>query len=112
MTVANPVVKYRTLTANEIRIFQRDGYLILNDVMPQVEIDALNDEMEIRYQERLKIPEIAAHGSSFRRGHMNPTTFVSGIKMKHTGIFIRILNVECRSGYHYRMRPEKTAVCG
>lgn len=50
-----------TLTDAEIDTFQQDGYLVLHDVLPISELAALNDELEERYQERLKDPEIASN---------------------------------------------------
>ena len=49
----------RRLTENELLTFQHQGYLILHHILPLVELQDLNDELEIRYQERLKNPEIA-----------------------------------------------------
>ena len=47
------------LTENELLTFQHQGYLILPHILPLAELQELNDELEIRYQERLKNPEIA-----------------------------------------------------
>ena len=49
----------RRLTENELSTFWRQGYLILHHVLPLAELQDLNNELEIRYQRRLKDPEIA-----------------------------------------------------
>ena len=49
----------RRLTENELSTFRRQGYLILHHVLPLAELQDLNNELEIRYQRRLKDPEIA-----------------------------------------------------
>ena len=61
MTISTHQRFVRTLTDDEKYAFRDDGFLILHNVLPLAELEALNDEMEARYQERLKDPEIAAH---------------------------------------------------
>ena len=49
----------RRLTENELLTFRHKGYLIIPHVLPLTEVQQLNYELEIRYQKRLKNPEIA-----------------------------------------------------
>jgi len=51
----------RTLTNKEKYTFENDGYVILHDVLPITELEALNREMEIQYRERLNDPEISSN---------------------------------------------------
>lgn len=49
----------RKLTGRQLAFFRENGYLIVDEVFGKEELDELNDELEVRYQERLKDPEIA-----------------------------------------------------
>ena len=59
MTKAPNTSLLRRLTEDELLTFQHQGYLILHHILPLAELQDLNDELEKRYQERLKKPEIA-----------------------------------------------------
>ena len=46
-------------SSDQLAFFRSNGYLIVDHVFHRAEIDELNGELEERYQERLKDPEIA-----------------------------------------------------
>ena len=63
------MIKGATLTQDQQQEFQREGYLIVHDILTQQEIGELDAEMEERYQKRLADPDIAT--SQERRSNIH-----------------------------------------